>query len=414
MPSPQTGDGAVTVHPAPVPAERASAPERWTRAPEMVADVAAPARRVETPSLRDPGSSFVPAPTGPPLAGLPEPVCVGGTEVDDLIGFFDGHTPVLGADYQRAYPLPDGRVLWMFQDAFVATSHGPALVHNIGLLQSGGCFQLLRSGSAEHPRPYLLPDATVAFERWFWALGGDLGSDGLLHVFVAEMREHGSHYLDRTEPVATWLVDIDPRDLQVIGARPAPDDSNALYGWSVVSDEDHSYLFAQCHRQFGWDPLWFAPQVLAHDLDCSADVFVARVARGRFAASPRYWDGRDWVEDATAAVPVIPRDGRSINPSQIARWEGRFVAVTKVDDWWGDSIVLDVADRANGPWTTYAEISVTPACDGCNTYFASIVPFGAGDRTFVIGLSCNAWSGEYTAHYNPTFLRVPAPTRLDP
>jgi hypothetical protein len=403
MPSPPDGDGDA---PATEPVDASA-----TQAPGMVGDATEQARRVATPTALELGSSFVPPPDAAPLAGLPDPVCAGGTDVDDLIRFFDGHAPVLGADYQRAYPLPDGRVLWLFQDAFVATSHGRALVHNIGLLQSGGCFQLLRDGTTEHPRPYLLADLTVPFERWFWALGGDIGADGLLHVFVAEMRERGSGYLDRTEPVATWLVDIDPRDLRVVGARPAPDDSSALYGWAVVSDDEFSYLFAQCHRQFGWDPLWFAPEVLAHDLGCSADVYVARVARGRLATSPRYWNGLDWVADPSAAAPVIPRDGRSINPTQIARWDGRFVAVTKVDDWWGDSIVLDVADEAGGPWTTYATISVTPECDSCNTYFASIVPFGAGDGTFVVGVSCNVWNGEYTAHYNPTFLDVPAPSR---
>jgi hypothetical protein len=369
------------------------------------------ARRVVAPVVPpvDAGSSFVAAPTGDPLAGLPTAVCTDGTAPDDLTQFFDRRDPLLGADYQRMYALHDGRVLWLFQDAFLPTGSGPELVHNVGLLQSGSCFQLLRTGTADDPASYLLPERTVPFTRWFWPLGGGLGVDGRLHVFVAEMREHGSGYLVRTEPVATWLVSIDPIDLHVIDAGPAPDASSALYGWSVVSDDEFTYLYAHCHRQFGWDPLWFAPDVLAHDRDCSADVTVARVPKGELTTVPTYWDGSDWVGDRAAAVPVIPREGRSVNPSQVARWGGRFVAATKVGDWWGDAIVLDVADRAGGPWTTYASVHVDPECDGCNTYFASIVPYGADGSSFVVGLSCNVWSGECTEHYTPTFLRVPAP-----
>lgn len=375
------------------------------------ADVGVPA--IRTAATGDLGllSSFVPGPTGEPHPDLPAPVCVDGTDVDDLIELFDRRDLLLGADYQRAYPLPDGRVLWLFQDGVVATAHGSELLHNVGLLQSGRCFQLLRGGTADQPRSYLLAELTDRYDRWFWPLGGDIGIDGRLHVFVAELREHGYDYLVHTEPVATWAVTIDPSSLVVVDARPAPDPSSALYGWSVVSDEEYTYLYAQCHRQFGWDPLWFAPDVLAHDYDCSADVTVARVPRGAFSETPQYWDGVTWGDDGAAAVPVIPTEGRPVNPTQVARWNGRFVAVTKVGDWWGDTVVLDVAPEASGPWTTYDTVEVAPECDRCNTYFASIVPYGADESSFVIGLSSNAWSGELTEHYTPTFLRVPAPSR---
>src|SRR5262245_29025738 len=48
-------------------------------------------------------------------------------------------TGVVGADYQRTIQLPDGRVLWLFQDAFISTPRGtPTLVHNAALVQRGG------------------------------------------------------------------------------------------------------------------------------------------------------------------------------------------------------------------------------------------------------------------------------------
>ena len=363
-------------------------------------------RLEETPAVRN--HSFVSAPAGEPLAHLPDSVCAPSATPAELTAFFDGGTPMIGADYQRAYPLPDGRVLWLFQDAFLPTSHGHQLVHNVGLLQSGECFQLLRNGSANAPTSYLFADRTDRYDHWFWPLGGEIGDDGNLHVFVAEMVEHSGGYLRHTEPIATWLATISVDDLSVLDQRPAPDSSADLYGWSVVSAGEHTYLYSHCYRQFGYDPLSFAPEVFAHDLGCTADVTLARIPSGRFGATPEYWDGTGWVADSLAAAAVIPTSGRSINPAQIAVFDGRFVAVTKVGDWWGRTIELDAAEAPQGPWQNYETIPVEPECDGCNTYFASIMPYGADADSFIVGLSCNTWDGDGHAvgHYTPTFLRV--------
>lgn len=348
-------------------------------------------------------------------AGLPDPVCIERAGPSGLSDFFDLGDPILGADYQRAFTLPDGRVLWLFQDAFLPTSHGPTLVHNVGLLQSGPCFQLLRTGSADHPAPYLLPELTDQFDRWFWPLGGGVGDDGNLHVFAAEVRERSSGYLIRTEPVATWVVSIELDDFTVVGAQPAPNPSNDLYGWSVVSQGDHTYLYAHCYRQFGWDLFPFAETPFrAHDWSCGPDVTVARIPRSDFDATPEYWNGSIWTTDPADAVPVIQREGRTVNPTQVALHDGNLVAVTKVGDWWGDTVYLDVAPAAEGPWRTYATITVRPECDRCNTYFASFVPYGANETSLVVGLSVNTWDGDDLEHYSPRFRYVPAPPRNTP
>jgi hypothetical protein len=252
--------------------------------------------------------------------GLPDAVCIESAGPGGLNEFFDLGDPILGADYQRAFTLPDGRVLWLFQDAFLPTSHGPRLVHNVGLLQSGPCFQLLRTGSADHPAPYLLPELTDRFDRWFWPLGGGVGDDGDLHVFVAEVRERSSGYLGHTEPVANWSVSIELNTFAVVDAQPAPNPSNELYGWSVVSQGDHTFLYAHCYRQFGWDLFPFGdPPFRAHDWSCGPDVTVARIPRSDFGATPQYWNGSIWTTDPADAVPVIERDGRSVNPNHPTR-----------------------------------------------------------------------------------------------
>ena len=56
---------------------------------------------------------------------------------------------------------------------------------------------------------------------------------------------------------------------------------------------NHTYLFAHCYRQFGWDPFPFSESTVGtHDWDCTADVTVARVPRGASTSNPSTGTGR--------------------------------------------------------------------------------------------------------------------------
>ena len=97
-------------------------------------------------------------------------------------------------------------------------------------------------------------------------------------------------YLSYTEPIATYVVGIDLSDLSTVSIDPATNDSPSLYGFSITSDANWTYLYAQCHRQFGWSPILLP----AHDLSCSANVTVGRVPKGQVFAPPSYWNGTTW------------------------------------------------------------------------------------------------------------------------
>ena len=314
---------------------------------------------------------------------------------------------VVGADYQRATPLSNGTVLWTFQDAEVRLPNGSTtLVHNIGMIQRGTCFTVLMSGTAADPQPWLYASSTAKFAHWYWPLGAEMGADGRVYVFMAEMVERGPGYLSRVEPISTVVagVNIDSLDIEVYSA-PA-NASPALYGWSIESDNTWTYLYAQCHRQFGFDPYIY---VYAHDGQCAPIVTVARVPRGQLLAAPRYWSGERWVSDPAAAVPVIDVAGRMVNATQIVRSNGSWMAITKVGDWWGDRIVVERAARAVGPFSIVADIAAVPKCAvDCNTYFASWIP-SSDPMRLVFGLSHNRWDGIATDVYRPTFGSVPAP-----
>ncbi len=129
-------------------------------------------------------------------------VCLPGATPADLDRLFVSEPGgVVGADYQRAVPLTNDRVLWTFQDAEVRLpAGGTRLVHNIGMLQQGSCFTALIGGTPDDPQPWLFAADTIPFVRWYWPLGAEMGADGRVHVFAAEMNERGPGYLTRTEP----------------------------------------------------------------------------------------------------------------------------------------------------------------------------------------------------------------------
>ncbi len=267
------------------------------------------------------------------VSALTDPTCLASAAPDQLDGLFSREPGgVIGADYQRATLLPDGRVLWTFQDAEVRLpGGGTRLVHNIGMIQDGACFQVLMGGTDADPQPWLFANDTTPFFRWFWPLGAEVGADGNVYVFAAEMYERGPGYLTQTEPTSTVVAVVDAHTLEVhTTARPS-DASASLYGFSIESDSTWTYLFAHCHRQFGFDPFF---DVFIHDLSCAPRVTVARVPRGQLLAAPTYWTGRGWSANSAAAAAILDTS-RMVNASQFTVVNDQWMAITKVGDWWG-------------------------------------------------------------------------------
>ena len=348
--------------------------------------------------------------TDPPGA-LPTP--------SDLGRLFDQEPAgVVGADYQRATALPDGRVLWTFQDAAVRTSGGPIVtVHNIAVLQQGACFSVLYRGSRANPRSYLFADQTDPFHRWYWPLDASLGSDGRLYVYVAEMVERSQEtphvYLEHVEPLSTQVAVFDPATNAIVEYATPPNASAALYGWSVTDDADWTYLYGHCYRQFGYDPYAFPP-VNAFDRACAGKVTVARVPRGELWAPYQYWDGASWQGSAGRAAALTGLAAQRVNASQFRFAGNRFWVVDKEGDWWGDTIYLYVSERPTGPFRQIAAVPQPLKCPAsdCNTFFADWVPAEAvsvPSGRLVWGLSHNRWSGEPSAQYRPTFHTIAAP-----
>lgn len=330
------------------------------------------------------------------------------------VGAVGGNPGYAGGDYQRSYRLPDGRVLWLFQDVFFSADDDlrdslTAAAHNAGLVQDGSCFTVLGGPG----RNLIGHESTVPLSRWFWALDGAIGHDGMLWVFVAEMANpNNTGAGPGMRPVGTWIARLDPSSLAVVSLRRAPDSSARLHGWSVVSDDRWSYLYSHCYRQFvngdsGLDQF---------DPTCSPHAHLARVPIGRFAAVPQYWTGAGWSARPSDSRPVSTRG--AANPMSVRRVGSTYVNVTKTDDWWGLWIHVDTAPTPMGPWQTAESVWIVGdrKCEGCGIYHAHLTERLAQSRLLVAtsnGAPYEFWYRN-AALYRPTFRALDLPRYAPP
>ncbi|MGD9999923.1 MAG: hypothetical protein AB7U39_23645, partial [Ilumatobacteraceae bacterium] len=282
--------------------------------------------------------------------------CVGDASAASLDAFFAERVgPVLGADYQHVYPLGDGRNLWLFQDSFLdhsgtaARLDAASFVHNIAMVQDGLCFTLLHRGSVAAPASFDPGSGEVALTQWFWPLGGEV-HDGELSVFWAQMEKDpvepapgdglGWH------PVQTWLGVYDAGTLARISFRPAANAGvSPIYGYAVATVGDYAYLFGNTFEQNLAREGGFASG--PHS---ATAMYLARVPAGSLGAVPEYRTSDGWSFDETKATPIVQRYWAE-NPMQPRYLNGQWVAVTKVDGYWGEQLAVDVATDPWGPWT---------------------------------------------------------------
>jgi hypothetical protein len=339
--------------------------------------------------------------------------CLPDLSAQSLSKMFDNEPGgIIGADYPRTVETGDGNVLWTFQDARVRTPDGGArYVHNIGLLQIGACFNVLVGGSTTYPEAWLFPHHTSPEQRWFWPLDAEVGADGAVYIFAVEMYERGENYLEFAEPGETFVARFNPDDWNIEWYGQPADTSSDLYGWSIETDDDWTYLFAQCHRQFGYDSVLGVP---AHDRSCSDRVTLARVPVGRLFDTPEYWTGDAWSRSKSNAEPIIERSGRFANPTQFVLKNGRWLALTKIDDWFGSEIVIESAIHPIGPYFEVERRTAARKCVAeCNTYFSSWIDaqnLGRPNDPLIISLSHNRWDGLPSHVYRPTYdIVLPPP-----
>ena len=319
--------------------------------------------------------------------------------------------PVVGADYQHVFPLPDGRFLWLFQDTFIdhsgtATTLGAAgFAHNAAMIQNGACFTLLHRGTSAAPTSFEPGIGERTLSRWFWPMGGEVHGNQLF-VFWAQMQNDG--YQPGVgdglgwHPAQTWLAVYDATTLQRQAFRPAVNPGVApIYGYAVASQGDFTYLFGNTFEQNLVREGGFS-----NGPHSATSMWLARVPVGQFGAAPEYRTADGWSADATQAVPIAQRYWVE-NPMQPRYMDGQWVSVTKVDGYWGEQLAVDVATDPWGPWTTVDVRGLVPRGGDplMNTYHAQLMPWLA-DGALVVSISQNARDMTRDAYPVPARYRI--------
>ncbi len=317
-----------------------------------------------------------------------------------------------GGDYQHVYPLPDGRNLWLFQDVFFSPDNDlrnslTAASHNAGLVQDGNCWTTV---GAPYSQDFVGKTLTTGSKRWFWPLDGDIGYDGKLWVFFAEMRNpYGTGASTGAAPYATWVARIDPSSLAVLSFTLAPNSGTQLYGWSITSDDTYSYLYGHCYRQF----VRAANSVAQFDSVCMPHSYLARVVKGHFDWPLEYWTASGWSTNPFAAKPLMTRG--AANPMDVQKFGDVYVNVTKIDDWWGVWTYVDKAPNPWGPWEQDQSIYMVNErrCSNCGVYHAHLLPYLDSNGQMIISYSNGAPFSVWQQNaylYRPMFRNAPLPT----
>jgi hypothetical protein len=326
--------------------------------------------------------------------------------------------PVLGLDNPHVIDLGGRRYLWLFNDTWVDfTNRAASLLDatylpNAAVLQEHDCFRLVRRGSKIAPSSFE-HGTGERYPRYFWPLGG-WAEAGRIHVFWAEMLSNADQAkpgdgLNR-HPLRTWLGVYDATTLDRLDFRPAPNDGVfPQYGYAVASDETHTYLFGNSNLlDLSFEGGFYAGPHSA------TKMYLARVPRGRLADPPEYRTATGWSDDPGDARPFSERFWAD-NGMQPVYLDGRWLAVTKVDGFWGTETIVEVAEQPWGPWRVVSERTVEPmrGFEVMTNYQPIILPYrdARGDLIIVMSENARHWpeAVEDVSMYRPQVYAEPWP-----
>lgn len=289
-----------------------------------------------------------PVPSSPaPRASAAATVPGCGAEPRDAAGWaalFDGlDGDWAGGDGSSSTRLPDGRVLWLFDDTVTGTvspqgrrTGAVSLVHNSVLVTSGTCVRSAASGTEALPgrgSTWLWPTHAVVTRA-----GSPATGTGVV-VFAQRVARTGAGPFDFRR-VATAVIDLHvgwdgPVTVGAVRDIAGP---TTLWGAAVVAQGRTTWVYGT--RDAG-------PGTFGRDL------LLARAPTASVGdrTTWRYRTEHGWaLRPAHAAVVRPTADGVSTVLSGVVR-AGRTVLVTKPQEFLDDRVVSLTAPHPWGPWT---------------------------------------------------------------
>ena len=283
------------------------------------------------------------------------------------------YTEWASADESVPINLPDGRVVWVFDDTSVGkvSSNGTlnasnTVVHNSFVVQTGACFAP-RMGGAPLARRSLIPDP--ASNQWYWPTSGVVDTtSNVLRVFMLHEQRTGSgafaFTLDDVDVATFSLPGITLLSIQPL---PFPSGNAKPYGeTSFLNTTDGDvYLYGQASRN-----VYAARAPVGQLLNPSAWTFASGNPNSpswgpASAATPLQWIN---IPNFDPGHLLGSGTGPSADPSVINDGSG-YLLTSKLANAFSNDVSVFTASSPAGPWTYYGQVA--------NTQQAGTIAYGA-------------------------------------
>lgn len=326
-------------------------------------------------------------------------------QINTLVQTTKGQELFGGGDVGASAQLQDGRSVWVFGDSVRTSSGRPGFVRNSMLLFDTDCLAVVVPAD----KGAVIPDRGAV---GYWPMSMTAvhrpGYD-LLTVSASRVRTTGDGSFDFEGLGPSAAVFLVPRGgvpqlLQVTDFASDNNDATApTWGAALAHADGWAYVYgtAQAKDAFGYS------------------LRVARV-RPETALDQRtwqYWDGSDWVREASRATVLI--DAVKGVSQTLSVWKGdngTWYALSKRDEFLGTDLVVWSAPSPEGPFTANPPVAQIPSnAEAGQLRYMPLAHPELLPRTgsVVVSYSNNRTDANEILKdptlYRPTFLRVPLP-----
>jgi hypothetical protein len=260
--------------------------------------------------------------------------------------FFRCTSGWVAGDGASSVPLSDGRVLWLFGDSHIndydaGTGTMACLfqVRNAAMVQDLRHTERLRTLLDDSSRDKTLFKHPEDRALWFWP-GPGLQKGDTIWVYLTSLQKTGAGGQWDFKAVGTYWGKLAFPSLKSIGYAPLPAMAGIGFGCGFVTDATNGCTYAFGNKQDGM----------------ASDVYVARFSTRKPESGWFFWNGGNWVSNATQAGAIARGTSTSVS---VCRMEDRFVLVTSefsVACDQGKEIYLSTSSRPTGPFSSRRKI----------------------------------------------------------
>ncbi|KAB2352506.1 DUF5005 domain-containing protein [Actinomadura rudentiformis] len=327
-----------------------------------------------------------------------------------------------GGDGTQSLKLPDGRVVWFFNDSYYGSveSNGTrrpfaaVMPRNMLVIQNGSTLTSVAGSGSDRT---MVPPA--AGGDWLWG-GDNMLVGGTIYKFYQRFKSQPGGGAFGFYPTGVELVAMPVSTLTnpatftkvsipspICDGSPNQGSRCYLWGTALYSTADHTYIYGTEGVVSGSDP-----QKYLH---------IARVPKGQFTAAWEYWTGSGWSSSQAASKRVLNGVAEGFSVTQHG---GQYVLLTQGLEGAlaGNMIAYHSGTPTGFTATERSVLHMTPETTtdwGDWTYEYRVVPHLSSGSTVVVSYNLNSQYQDgaclgrnyYTASvYRPRFIQFTLPS----